>query len=178
MKIAQKRIVKDGSSEGATTITALGRVNLLHVFYNVLVTHFMKPTVLNTASTSHSFVYWYWLHVLIHKNPWTRLHYTDKDNQGNGWYYDMRMLRVLGSIVISYHNTTKYGGSGYWLVLFPAQPTDGDSSCRNPSPKPLPDAVSQAWSWLFLFLTIATRKMSNSVPTASLQEIQKETDGA
>ena len=73
----------------------------------------------------------------------TSRNYTDKDNQGNGWYYDMRMLRVLGRIVISYHNTAQYGGSGYWLVLFPAQPTDGDSSCRNPSPKPLPDAVSQ-----------------------------------
>ena len=79
----------------------------------------------------------------------TSRHHTDKDEQGYGWYYDMwnvdvpgirwyyvkRMMRVLGSIVISYHNTTKYGGSGYWLVLFPAQPTDGDSSCRNSFPQ-------------------------------------------
>lgn len=42
-KLAQRNIVKDGSPECATTITALGRVNLLNVYYNVLVNTFMKP---------------------------------------------------------------------------------------------------------------------------------------
>ena len=42
-KMAQRRVIKDGSPECATTITALGRVNLLNVYYNVLVKAFMKP---------------------------------------------------------------------------------------------------------------------------------------
>ena len=45
-KMAQKKVVKDGSPDCATTITALGRVNLLNVYYNVLLKHFMKPTLL------------------------------------------------------------------------------------------------------------------------------------
>ena len=45
-KMAQKKIIKNGSPECATTITALGRVNLLNVYYNVLVKHFTKPTIL------------------------------------------------------------------------------------------------------------------------------------
>ena len=39
-------MVKDGSPDCATTITALGRVNLLNVYYNVLLKHFTKPTLL------------------------------------------------------------------------------------------------------------------------------------
>ena len=120
----------------------------------------------------------------------TSRHHTDKDEQGYGWYYDMWMFRVLVGIMLK-------GWWGSWVVLWyyiiiPPNTEDQGigwycflpnlqtmtAVVANPSPKPLPDAVSQAWSWWFLFLTIATRKISNSVPTASLQEIQEETDGA
>ena len=40
----------------------------------------------------------------------TSRRHTDKDEQGNGWYYDMQMFRVLGDIMIG-------GCSGYWVVL-------------------------------------------------------------
>ena len=44
--MAQRKIVMDGSPECATTITALGRVNLLDIYYNVLVRHLTTITEL------------------------------------------------------------------------------------------------------------------------------------
>ena len=86
----------------------------------------------------------------------TSRRHTDKDEQGNGWYYDMQMFRVLGDIMIG-------GCSGYWVVLryhiiIPPNTEDQGigwycflpnlqtvtAVVANPSPKPLPDAVSQA----------------------------------
>ena len=75
-KMAQKKIVKDGSPECARTITALGRVNLLNVYYNVLVKHFMKPTIL-TPRPRASLLYidtdCLCLYIRIHEQDYTAL---------------------------------------------------------------------------------------------------------
>ena len=44
MKMAQKKLIKDGSHDCATTITTLGKVNLLDVYYITLLKHFLKHT--------------------------------------------------------------------------------------------------------------------------------------
>jgi hypothetical protein len=75
-KMAQKKVRKDNSPECAATITALGRVNLLHVYYNVLVKHFTKPTLL-TPEPQVSILYidtdCLCLYIRIHENDYNQL---------------------------------------------------------------------------------------------------------
>lgn len=75
-KSAQKKIVKDGSPECATTVTALGRVRLLELYYNVLLKYFTRITNL-TPHPEVTILYidtdCLCVYIKIHEEDYTRL---------------------------------------------------------------------------------------------------------